>query len=330
MNEKLNPSLAEIHIAASHLRSISVPITPVLTNAILNKLTGRNIYLKCENFQLTGSFKSRGALNTILNAMKIEPNLKGFVTYSSGNHGIAVAHAASLVQRPCIVVLCNDTPKNKIDAIKQYGAEIVLCESTPLSHIAICLDIAKEREYYIVPASDHCDVIAGQGTIAVELMEQIPDLDAILVPVSDGGLISGIALYAKRINPNIRIYACVPEGKMLEECLVEGKRLWPDPPQFLETECKACRSQQCGMITFPIMCSFIEKQVFTIPDKVMIDATRFAFEHLKLVIELASGLSLGAILSQHNKLDTNIHNIAVIITGGNIDLNDRLPWQQEK
>jgi threonine dehydratase len=161
MDKKEIPSLANIHIAASHLRSISVPITPILTNTSLNKLTGKNIYLKCENFQRTGSYKSRGALNTILNAMKIDPNLKGFVTYSSGNHGIAVAYAALLVQRPCIVVVSNDTPKNKIDAIENYGAELIKCESTSLSHIDICLQISKERDFFIVPTSDHPDVIAG-------------------------------------------------------------------------------------------------------------------------------------------------------------------------
>jgi len=161
MDEKEIPTLAEIHIAASHLRSISVPITPILTNTSLNKLTGKNIYLKCENFQRTGSFRSRGALNTVLNAMKINPNLKGFVTYSSGNHGIAVSYAASFVKRPCVVIVSNDTPKNKIDAIEYYGAELIKCDSTSLSDVELCLKISKERDFFIIPVSDHPDVIAG-------------------------------------------------------------------------------------------------------------------------------------------------------------------------
>jgi len=219
--------------------------------------------------------------------------------------------------------------KIKTDAIEHYGAELVYCEPTPTSRTSTCLQISKERDYFIIPPYDHPDVIAGQGTIAVELLEQIPELDAILVPVSGGGLISGIALYAKRINPNIRIYACVPEGKMLEECLAAEKRLWPEPPQFLKTKCDACRLQQCGTLTFPIMCSLVEKQVFTISDKTMIDATRFAFERLKLVVELAAGLSLGAILYQSDRLDPSIRNIGIIVCGGNIDLSVPLPWQQE-
>ncbi|UJR36127.1 hypothetical protein I4U23_028862 [Adineta vaga] len=330
MDDRQTPSLAQIHIAASHLRSVSVPVTPVLTNVILNKLTGRNIFLKCENLQLTGSVKLRGALNAILNAMKIEPNLKGFVSFSSGNHGIGVAYAASLVKRPSVIVVCNDTEQYKIDAIKQYGGEVVTCEVGPLNRIAMCSQISKERDYFIIPTADHPDVIAGQGSIAVELLEQVPNLDAILVPVSSGSLISGIALYAKYINPKIRIYACVPDGKMLEECLFESKRLWPEPPRFLDTKCEACRSQQCGMLTFPIMCSFIEKQVFTVSDQVMIDGTQFAFEHLKLVTEMSAGLSLGALLSQYKTFDANLHNIAVIISGGNVDPNDSLIWHQKQ
>jgi threonine dehydratase len=167
MDEREIPSLAEIHIAASHLHSISVPITPILINSSLNELTGKNIYLKCENFQRTGSFKSRGALNIILNAMKIDPNLKGFVTYSSGNHGIAVSYAASLVQRPCVVIVSNDILKNKIDAIEFYGAELIKYDSTSLSPIEICLQISKERDFFLIPTSDDPDIIAGNYSLRI-------------------------------------------------------------------------------------------------------------------------------------------------------------------
>ncbi|UJR29758.1 hypothetical protein I4U23_017306 [Adineta vaga] len=326
MNEEETINLDEFHQAANHLRSLSFSITPVLTNSILNTITKRNIYLKCENFQRTGSFKTRGAVNAVLNAIKRDSNIKGFVTHSSGNHGQAVAYAASVVKRPCVIVAPQGSPKNKMDAIQHYGAEIVFCEPTPTGRTTISLQISQERDFLFIPPSDHRDIIAGQGTIALELLEQVPNLDAILVSVSSGGLISGVAIYAKYINPNIRIYACVPEGKMLEECLKEEKRLWPEPPQFLQTKCEACRSQQCGKLTFPIICSLVEKQVFNISDQAMIDATRFAFEQLKLVIELAAGLPLAAILSQIDRLDSAIHNIGIILCGGNIDLNQPLPW----
>lgn len=162
MDDKEIPSLAEVHIAASHLRSISLPITPILTSTLLNTLTGRNIYLKCENFQRTGSFKSRGALNAVLNAMKVDPDLKGFVTHSSGNHGQALAYAASIVNRPCVVVVPQNTPKNKTDAIEHYGAELVVCGSTPTSRVDTCLRISQERDYLIIPPYDSPDVIAGK------------------------------------------------------------------------------------------------------------------------------------------------------------------------
>jgi len=165
MTEKEIPSLAEIHIAASHLRSISLPITPILTSTILNRITGRNIYLKCENFQRTGSFKSRGALNAVLNAMKIDPNLKGFVTHSSGNHGQALSYAASIVKRPCVVVVPQGTPKNKTDAIEHYGAELVICQPTPASRTETCLEISQARDFLIISPYDDPDVIAGKRII---------------------------------------------------------------------------------------------------------------------------------------------------------------------
>ncbi|XP_037045209.1 serine racemase-like [Bradysia coprophila] len=320
------PSALDIRAAEERLRSISLPITPVMTSSILNASTGRNIYLKCENFQRTGSFKSRGAVNAVLTSIQRDPNIKGFVTHSSGNHGQALSYAASIVKRPCVVVVPRGTPKNKTDAIEHYGAELVVCDPTPTSRTETCLKISEERDFMIIPPFDHPYVIAGQGTIAVEFLEQIKNLDAILVPVSGGGLISGISLYAKHINPKIRVFACVPEGKMLQECLREEKRLWPNPPKFLQTKCEACRLQQCGTITFPIMCSLVEKQVFTISEETMIKATRFAFERLKLVIELAAGLSLGAILYHSDQLDSSIRNVGVVLCGGNIDLSVSLPW----
>ena len=175
--------------------------------------------------------------------------------------------------------------------------------------------------------------------------------------MSTGSLISGIALYAKRLNPNIRIYACVREGNALAEHIRDGKRPVPDEqqqqplagkdpgtantllllsllkyqvqnPSWHHSFFSACCSQQCGMLTFPIMCSLVERQVFTVSERATVDATRFAFEELKLVIELAAGLSLGAIMSQCHTLDAAVRNVAVILTGGNIDSAVPLPWQQ--
>ncbi|CAF0903381.1 unnamed protein product [Didymodactylos carnosus] len=320
------PSLVDIVLAVNRIRS-KLCVTPVVTSTCLNDLTGRNIYLKCENLHKTGSFKCRGALNTVIKALENkEISISGFVTHSSGNHGQALAWSAKSVNLPCSVVVPVGTPLVKTNAIESYNAELVLCPPTPAARLETCNKIGHEKNYMIVPPFDHPDVIAGQGTIAVEFLKQVEDLDAIFVPVSGGGMISGIAIYAKQINPNIRIYACVPEGKMLSECLKSCERLWPNPPAFLNTKAEAIRLQQCGEITFPIMCDLVEKEVFTIDDASMIAATKFAFERLKLVVELASGCALAAILSDQLKtLDKNIKNIGVILCGGNIDIN-KLPW----
>lgn len=162
MSTKEAPTVSDIRAAENQLRSISLPITPVMTSSILNTATGRNVYLKCENFQRTGSFKCRGALNAVLTAIKNDPNIKGFVTHSSGNHGQALSYAASTVQRPCVVVVPRGTPKNKTDAIEHYGAELVVCDPTPTSRTETCLKISEERNFMIIPPFDHRYVIAGK------------------------------------------------------------------------------------------------------------------------------------------------------------------------
>lgn len=154
------PTAEDILAAEKRLRSISLPITPVMTSSILNTSTGRNIYLKCENFQRTGSFKSRGAVNAVLSSLKNDP--KGFVTHSSGNHGQALAYAASIVKLPCVVVVPRGTPKNKTDAIEHYGAELVVCDPTPTARTETCTKISEERNFMIIPPFDHTHVIAGQ------------------------------------------------------------------------------------------------------------------------------------------------------------------------
>lgn len=189
------PIVSDIRTAESQLRSISLPITPIITSTILNKSTGKNIFLKCENFQRTGSFKSRGAVNAVLTAIKNDPNIKGFVTHSSGNHGQALSYAASIVKRPCVVVVPRGTPKNKTDAIEHYGAELVICEPTPTSRTETCLKISEERNFVIIPPYDHRDVIAGNKTnIYCELYE----LKLLFSAIRSGNNCSGVSQPDKR------------------------------------------------------------------------------------------------------------------------------------
>lgn len=165
--ENAVPTAADILAAEQQLRSISLPVTPVMTSSILNSSTGRNIFLKCENFQRTGSFKSRGAVNAVLTSIKngSGDGIKGFVTHSSGNHGQALAYASSIVKRPCVVVVPRGTPKNKTDAIEHYGAELVVCDPTPTSRTDTCKRISEERNFLIVPPYDHPYVVAGMQKV---------------------------------------------------------------------------------------------------------------------------------------------------------------------
>ncbi|XP_060064725.1 probable serine racemase isoform X3 [Ylistrum balloti] len=286
--------------------------TPVFTNSTFDKLIGRNAFFKAENLQKTGSFKARGALNA--------------VTHSTGNHGQALAWAASTVGLKCAVVVPRDTPQVKKDAITNYGAELVLCEPTPQSRQETCDRVAKEQGLEFIPPFDHHDVIAGQGTIAMELLKQAPDLDAILVPVSGGGLSSGIAIAAKAIKPGIKIFLVEAEGKMCEKSLRAGERLWPNPPRFLNTIADGIRMQHLGHLTWPILLELAEKDVFSLSDEDMIKGMKFTFQRMKLVIEAASGAAVAAAMSDKlAAMDKEMKNIGVILCGGNVDI-EKLPW----
>ncbi|XP_061196424.1 probable serine racemase [Saccostrea echinata] len=302
-----------------------VHTTPVFTNLTLDHLVGRKVFFKAENFQKTGSFKARGALNAVLALKSKNPYVKGVVTHSSGNHGEALAWASKIAQVECIVVVTKDTPKTKCQAIKGYGAELVFCQS-PSDRKKTCDHISNEKNFPYVPTADHYDIIAGQGTIAVEFLKQVPELDAILVPVSGGGMASGIAIAAKAIKPNIKVFLIEPEGKMCELCLQTGTRLWSDPPKFLHTIADGLRLQPIGKLTWPIILDFVEKEVFSVTDEDIIKAMKFVFERLKLVIEPTSAIGVAAVMSERlAAMDTKMKNIGVILSGGNVD-TDHLPW----
>ncbi|XP_061196425.1 probable serine racemase [Saccostrea echinata] len=303
-----------------------VHTTPVFTNLTLDHLVGRKVFFKAENLQKTGAFKARGALNAVLSLKSRDPCVEGVVTHSSGNHGEALAWASKIAQVECIVVVTEDTPKTKCQAIKGYGAELVFCRSSPSARTETCDQISNEKKFPYIPSSDHYDIIAGQGTIAVEFLKQVPELDAILVPVSGGGMASGIAIAAKAIKPNIKVFLVEPEGKMCEQCLRTGKRLWPNPPQFLNTIADGLKLQQLGKLTWPIILDLAEKEVFSVTDKEIIKAMKFVFERMKLVIEPAAGTGVAAVMSERlAAMDPDMKNIGVILCGGNVDI-DNLPW----
>ncbi|XP_045591433.1 serine racemase isoform X2 [Procambarus clarkii] len=262
--------------------------TPVFTSHSLNVLAGTQLYMKAENLQKTGAFKARGACNAVFLEKEKNPNSPGVVTHSSGNHGQAVAYAAKCAGLACSVVVPRGTPKVKCDAIKEYGAELVYCEATPASRQAVCAEIEARTGRAVIHPFDNYDVMAGQGTIALELLEEVPDLDAILVPISGGGMTSGIAVAAKALQPKCKVYPVEPFGKQLQKCLESKQRLWPNPPKFIDSVADAIRTQQ-------------------------------------LVVEAAPGAAVYAAVKLMKEFDPTAQKVGVILCGGNVDL-ECLPW----
>jgi len=298
--------------------------TPVMTCSTLNSISKKDLYFKCENLQKTGSFKVRGALNTLKTILEEGKKPELIVTHSSGNHGQAVAWASNSLNLGCTVVVPEGTPRVKCQAIQGYNAELVFCTPTPTGRKETAERISKERNGVLVHPYDNYNVIAGQATIGLELLEEVPDLDYIIVPISGGGMTSGIALAAHYINPQCQVIAVEPEGKNLQTCLDAKERLWKNPPEFLNTIAEGIKTQQLGQLTFPILCDLI-KQVVTVTDKEMADGCKVIAERMKLVVEAASGAAIAAAFSQECDF-MNGKKVGIILCGGNLDM-DALPWQ---
>lgn len=325
MSKRLPMTLNDIVKAHSRIKNHTHK-THVFTNTTFDKKYGRSFYFKAENLQKTGSFKARGALNAVTMLIESGNQVPGVVTHSSGNHGQALAWAAKMRGLKCVVISPNNSPAVKLEAIQSYGAEVVMCEPTPTARQETCDKVAEEKGFHYIPPYDHYDVIAGQGTIALEFLEQVPELDAILVPTSGGGMIAGIAIAAKSVKPDIKVFLVEPLGKDVERSLTAGERLWPNPPRFLNTIADGIRLQQLGHVTWPIILELIEKQVFSLTNEEIMQGMKFCFERMKLVIEAASGAGVAAAMSDKmRKMDNSIQHVGVILCGGNTDI-DHLPW----
>ncbi|BFZ19355.1 hypothetical protein BsWGS_22394 [Bradybaena similaris] len=300
--------------------------TPVFTSSQADARSGRSLFFKAENLQKTGAFKVRGALNAILKAKESKPDIHGFATYSSGNHGQAMAWASHLSGFPCYVVVPETASAVKKNAIRGYGANLIECGPKPTDRNDTCEQVRKEKNLDVIPPFDHPDVIAGQGTVGLEILEQVPDVEAVLVAISGGGLSSGIATAVKALKPSVKIFLVTPKGKNLAECLKTGKRPWEGPPQYLNTIADGIRLQQTGYITTPILIEKAEKDVIEVSDEEIIAGMKFGFERMKLTVEAASGATIAAALSdQFKSLDPSIRKVVVILSGGNVEL-DNLPW----
>lgn len=311
------PNFNDIEAAAKRLAGLAVR-TPLLENSALNDLAGGRILLKAETLQRTGSFKFRGAWNCIAQ-LPPEQVKGGVVAFSSGNHAQGVAAAARLRGMPALIVMPRDTPLIKQERTKSFGAEIVLYDRATEDREAIAGRIAQERGAVIVPPFEHPHIIAGQGTVGLELGAQAREagaaLDQVLCGASGGGLIAGTALALEKLSPATRITVVEPEGfDDHRRSLLSGQR--ERNPKATGSICDALLSPQPGQLTFAINQSRLAGGI-AVSEVEVRRAVAFAFTELKLVVEPGGAVSLAAVLA--GKVDTKGRNTGVVLTGGNVD-----------
>ena len=305
-------TLDDIRSAADRLKGVAHR-TPVLCSRTLDARVGAEVFLKCENFQRVGAFKFRGAYNA---ASRLTPEqlARGIAAYSSGNHAQAVALAARELGSTAVIVMPEDAPPSKRAATAGYGAEIVSYDRYTGDRVAIAEALAAERGLALIPPYDHPHVMAGQGTAALELLEETGELDALLVPVGGGGLIAGCATAAKGLHPGVRIVGVEPEaGDDTKRSLEAGRRVAIPVPRTI-ADGQALHIP--GELTFPVNQRLVDGISLVTDDEIR-DAMRFAFEHLKIVVEPSGATPLAALLS--GRVEGLPRRVGVIVSGGNVD-----------
>jgi threonine dehydratase len=292
--------------------------TPVLTNSWLNDACGASLFFKCENFQKIGAFKARGATNAVF-SLDDEAARRGVATHSSGNHGAAVARAAKLRGVPAHIVMPSNSAKVKIRAVQAYGAEVVFCEPTEQSREFECGEVINKTGAIMIHSFENEHVIAGQGTAAMELLEDVPDLDVIMCPVGGGGLLSGTAIAAKSMRPEIKVIAAEPQNADdAAQSFHAGRRLVTEKKFTIADGLRT----NIGEPNFPIIQRYVD-DIVTVSEEAIVSAVRTIWETMKIVIEASSAVPYAAIAE--SKIDVVGKRIGIILTGGNIDL-DALPW----
>ena len=312
-------NLDSIRRAARRLDGV-IHHTPVATCAALDRLAGRELLLKCENLQKVGAFKFRGASNAIL-SLDEAAAAQGVVTHSSGNHAQAVALAARNRGTPSWIVMPRTALLVKRQAVEGYGGTVRECEPTLLSREETAARVQEETGATFIHAYDNPKVIAGQGTAALELLAQAPDLDALIAPVGGGGLLSGSCIAARGLAPQIRIFAAEPLGA--DDCarsMARGELI----PQTAPDTIADGLLTSLGLLTWPIIREHVER-VLTVTDEEIVSAMRLVWERAKLVIEPSAAVAVAAALTDELRGLDGIRRVGVLLSGGNVDL-DRLPW----
>lgn len=307
------PTLSDIREAHQRIKPY-IHKTPVLTNSALNELTGGRLFFKCENFQKVGAFKFRGASNTIF-SLSDEEAKNGVVTHSSGNHAAALALAAKKRGITAYIVMPSTAPKVKVAAVKNYGGLITFCEPTLKSRESTAQKIIDETGALMIHPFNDYRIIAGQGTAALELMEEIPDLDVILAPVGGGGLLSGTAISAKSLNPKIKVVAGEPQKADDAFRSKQAGHIIPSTdPKTIADGLKT----SLGDKTFSIIRDFVD-EIALATEAEIIDAMRLIFERMKIIVEPSSAVPAAVVFSK--KVDVSNKKVGIIFSGGNVDFS---------
>ena len=310
-------TLKDIECAHERIRPF-IHRTPVLTNSSIDNLIGAKLFFKCENFQKAGSFKIRGASNAV-ELLLDEEFKRGVATTSSGNHGAALSMAVTRRGGKTKVVMPHNTPKIKVNNVERNGGEVVWCEPDQKYRESVLKDVVDETGATVVHPYNDERIMAGQGTCAKELLEDVPDLDSIVSPVSGGGLLSGSLLAAKNMKSSITVYGAEPEeADDAYQSLKLGRIV---PNKTINTICDGLRAQ-IGSKTFPVIQNLVD-DIIPIAEEDIINALRMIWERLKIIVEPSCSIALALIIN--NKQLFEGRNVGLIMSGGNLDL-DNLPW----
>lgn len=301
----------KIKAAAENLKG-NVNRTPVFSSRTLNKIAGAEVFLKCENFQKTGSFKFRGAFNAV-SLLTTDQKKSGVITYSSGNHAQALAYVSNLLGLNASVVMPENAPVIKKEAAKNYGANIIQYDPEKITREDLAAKIIKENNFILIPPFDNENVIAGQGTASFELFEEAGELNFLLVPCGGGGLLSGSAITSKNLYPNCKVIGVEPE--LADDATKSFYAKTLHAVKNPKTIADGTRTASMGKITFPLVLKYVDEMV-TVSEQNIIGAVKFLFYRMKIVVEPSGALGLAALLFKKK----NLHGkIGIILSGGNVD-----------
>ncbi|PXF49775.1 Serine racemase [Gracilariopsis chorda] len=322
-SESSGVSFASIKQAAENIRG-RAHVTPVLSSKLINQILSAGeteFFFKCENLQKTGSFKFRGAYNA-LSCLKESDKGRPIVTHSSGNHAQAIAAAAAMHNTTAHVIMPQNASRVKFHAVKSYGAHLTFCRPTTKDRVRTAEQVREAVNGILVSPFEHPGVVAGQGTVGLELMQQVKDLEALVVPIGGGGLISGIAIAAKSCNPKVVVIGAEPTlASTAFQSLQAGERLQATGAS--DTVADGLKSG-IGVLGWQVVCRLVDK-VITVSEEDIISSMKLIWERMKLVIEPSAGVGVAAVQSEEFR-ELRFKRVGIILCGGNVDL-DHLPWQ---